>query len=42
MPAMLLLLFTLGLTEEDEEEEDVAALSLFLPSLPSGRQMYKG
>lgn len=38
---MLLLLFTLGLAEEDEEEEEAAALSLFLPSLPSGRQILK-
>lgn len=37
---MLLLLFTLGLAEEDEDEE-VAAGSLFLPSLPSGRQNVK-
>lgn len=36
---MLLLLFTLGLAEEDEEEEEAAAVSLFLPSLPSGRQI---
>lgn len=36
MPAMLLLLLTLGLVEEEEEEEEaVAADSLFLPSLPS-------
>jgi len=33
---LLLLPFALGLAEEDEEEEEAA--SLFLPSLPSGRQ----
>ena len=38
---MLLLLFTLGLAEEDEEEEEFAAVSLFLPSLPSERQILK-
>lgn len=37
---MLLLLFTLGLAEEEEEEEDAAAVSLFLPSLPSGRHIH--
>ena len=38
---MLLLLFTLGLAEEDEEEEEAAEASLFLPSLPSGRKFLK-
>lgn len=38
MPAMLLLLFTLGLAEEDEEEEEE---SLFLASFPSGRHVNK-
>lgn len=35
---MLLLLFTLGLTEDGEEEEGVEAVSLFLLSLPSRRE----
>lgn len=34
---MLLLLFTLGFTEEDEDDE-VGAASLFLVSFPSERQ----
>lgn len=39
MPAMLLLLFTLGLADDDEDEEVEAGVSLFLPSLPSERQI---
>lgn len=42
MPAMLLLVFTLGLDEDEEDEEEAAEESLFLPSLPSRRQTAKG
>lgn len=36
---MLLLLFTLGLAEDEEEEVEAAAeASLFFPSLPSARR----
>lgn len=37
---MLLLLFTLGLAEEEEDEEEGVEASLFLPSLPSGRRRH--